>query len=90
MNNKITLMDENGNEIVLEIIDKMECFGSTYIALLPHHENEEDASEEDELLIMEVKRDEEGQYFEFIRSEATYTLVLNKFTKRLSEYFDFD
>ncbi|MEA5010888.1 MAG: DUF1292 domain-containing protein [Angelakisella sp.] len=90
----ISLLDEEGNEHELEIIDSLEVDGKEYMAMIPIFENaEENLDDSGELVILRLSEelDEDGdQYLEAIQDEDEYNQVAELFMGRLEEYFDFD
>ena len=96
MQDIINIIDEEGKEHNLEIIDALELNDRQYLALLPIFEDEsaeEMLQESDELVILRVsdEQDEDGQeYLEAIEDDAEYEEVAQTFMKRLEEDYDFE
>ena len=72
-NQLIETVDENGNVITFELYDIVEVDELEYALLLPSEE--EDDSEEAELVIMKLTKDGEDYLFETIDDEAEFEKV---------------
>ncbi len=72
-NQLIETVDENGNVITFELYDIVEVDEQEYALLLPSEE--EDDSEEAELVIMKLTKDGEDYLFETIDDEAEFEKV---------------
>lgn len=85
----MTLVDEEGNEHMFDVLDAIETDDGRYLALLPYYEEPQQQLEnDDELVIMKVFTDEEGEYLEAIEEEAEFNAVSAIFTERLGEEYD--
>jgi uncharacterized protein YrzB (UPF0473 family) len=75
--NIAVVVDEEGREISLEVLDMFTLDDIEYALLLPvgHHEKECDCGCEDEAVIMRVKRDGEEYYFEQIENDEEFDKV---------------
>lgn len=72
-NQLIETVDENGNVITFELYDIVEVDEQEYALLLPAED--EDESEEAELVIMKLTKDGEDYLFETIDDEAEFEKV---------------
>lgn len=72
-NQLIETVDENGNVITFELYDIVEVDEQEYALLLPAEE--EDESDEAELVIMKLTKDGEDYLFETIDNEAEFEKV---------------
>jgi len=72
-NQLIETVDENGNVITFELFDIVEVDEQEYALLLPA--DEDDESEEAELVIMKLSKDGEDYIFETIDDEAEFEKV---------------
>ena len=72
-NQLIETVDENGNVITFELYDIVEVDEQEYALLLPAEE--EDESDEAELVIMKLTKDGEDYLFETIDDEAEFEKV---------------
>ncbi len=88
-NNIVTLVDEDGNQVEMEIIDIIEDDGKRYAAGV--YVNEEDAeSEEDMVYIMRiVPANDEEDMLEPIEDEAELNKIYSILQTRLEEEFEF-
>ena len=80
-----TLVDEEGNEKLFEMVDMMEENGQVYFALIPHIENPEELLEgEVELVVLCAKNDEDGnEILVPIESDEEYERIADLFIERL-------
>ena len=74
-NHLIETVDEEGNVITFELYDIVEVDGQEYALLLPAEEQDE--SDEAELVIMKLSKDGEDYIFETIDDEAEFEKVAN-------------
>lgn len=81
-----TLVDEEGNEKLFELIDLLEENGNVYFALIPHVEDPAELLEECELVVLAVQKDEEGNDILVpIESDEEYDRIAQMFLDRLEE-----
>ena len=82
-----TLVDEEGNEKLFELIDVLEEDGQVYFALIPHIENPAELLDgEVELVVLCAKNDEDGnEILEPIESDEEYERIAELFIARLDE-----
>lgn len=80
-----TLVDEEGNEKLFELIDVLEENEQVYFALIPHIEDPNELLEgEIELVVLCVKNDEDGnEILEPIESDEEYERIAEMFISRL-------
>lgn len=85
-----TLVDEEGNEKLFELIDVLEENGNVYFALIPHIEDPAALLEgEVELVVLNAKTDEDGnEILEPIESDDEYERIAELFIERLDEEED--
>lgn len=87
----ITISDEDGNEHLFELLDRVETETGKYVALLPYYEDDEEISdEEDELIILKVTEENDEFILEPIEDDKEFDEVGEIFEERLAELFDFD
>lgn len=85
----MTLVDDEGNEHMFDVLDAIETDDGRYLAMIPRYEDPQQQLEsDDELVIMKVFTDEEGEYLEAIEEEAEFNAVSAIFTERLQEDYD--
>ena len=75
----MTLEDEDGNEVTFEVIDALDHKGVHYLAVVEYAENEEDLTEDAQLVILSVGEDDE-----------VLMEVSKLFEQRLSEDYDIE
>lgn len=76
--NLVELVDEEGNEVTFEHLMTLEHKGKSYICLVPAEPMED--VEEDELVIMRIETDEEGNdYYATIDSDEELEEVFDKY-----------
>ena len=76
--NLVELVDEEGNEVTFEHLMTLEHKGRSYICLVPAEPMED--VEEDELVIMRIETDEEGNdYYVTIDSDEELEEVFDKY-----------
>ena len=83
VNQVITLVDDNGNEIDFFFLDVIEYDGKEYAALIPVDESEDG----DEVTILEAKRNADGEFDDMIgiSDEAVLHAVFELFIKNYNE-----
>lgn len=87
----MTLVDDEGQEHMFEVLDAIETETGRYLAMIPHFEQAQDMLESDtELVIMKVLSDEEGEYLEAIDNEPEFNTISAIFTDRLDEEYDIE
>lgn len=85
-----TLVDEEGNEKLFELIDVLEENGKVYFALIPHVEDPEELLEgECELVVLSVASGEDGEdILEPLESDEEYERISQIFIDRLDADYD--
>ena len=85
-----TLVDEEGNEKLFELIDVLEENGKVYFALIPHVEDPEELLEgEGELVVLSVASGEDGEdILEPLESDEEYERISQIFIDRLDADYD--
>lgn len=85
-----TLVDDEGNEQLFELIDVLEENGQVYFALIPHIEDPAQLLEgEIELVVLNAKTDDDGnEILEPIESDEEYERIAELFISRLDEEAD--
>ncbi len=89
----IGLVDDEGNELNFELIDKLELNGVEYVALVPEFDNSQELVDSDgELVVLKVVEDEElgEETFVTIDDEDEFNEVVAAFEKRFEEGEDFE
>ena len=85
-----TLVDEEGNEKLFELIDVLEENGKVYFALIPHVEDPEELLEgECELVVLSAASGEDGEdILEPLESDEEYERISQIFIDRLDADYD--
>lgn len=82
--NVIVLMDEEGNEVELEVLDEIEYEGKKYGVFISTDENA------DEVIILEIAEGSEGEAeFLSVDDEAALEAVFAIFMENAKDDFDF-
>ncbi len=85
-----TLVDEDGEEQVFELMDTYEEGDQLYYALVPYYDNPEEMAEADtELVVLRSEEDENGEEtLATIDDDDEYERIGKIFMDRLSEIYD--
>ena len=87
----ISLLDEEGEEHIFEVLDAADIGDVHYLAVVPHAEDPITLLEEDaELLIFRVGEEDGEEVLDFVEDEAELEKVSSVFAERLSELYDID
>ena len=81
--NFITVTDEDGNDIELELLDVLEHKGQTYMAFFPAVLEEDEDSDEDGLVILKSIRENGEELLSTLDSEEERTEVYDLFMELL-------
>ena len=85
-----TLTDEEGNESEFELIASQEIDGVTYVALVPYVEGNENA-EEQEYVVLKLEADENGEdLLVTIDDDDEFEKVAEIFEDMLFDEIDYD
>ena len=86
----VTLVDDEGNEHEFEIVDTLDYNEERYVALVAsYEEQDEDAEDDGELVILKAVMDGDEEFLEAIEDEAEFDEVAALFMERLEDDFDF-
>ena len=81
----LSLTDEDGNEIELELVDSIDHQGKEYLVLLPLEE------EANETIILEVEPNDDGtESFLSVSDEDVLNAVFAIFKERFADFFTFE
>lgn len=78
--NIITLIDENGEESLFEIILSLEAKGKDYAILVPLNDEEDD-----DALIFRIDKDEKGEILVPIEDDEEYQIVVDVYETLMEE-----
>ena len=81
----IELIDENNDIVTFEYINSLECDNREYVVLAPA-DKDADSAEEDEIVILRVEQDENGEdYYAGIEDEKELEEVFSAVTEMYDE-----
>ena len=86
----LTLEDEDGKEVTIEVIDATEVNGTRYLAVIPYQEDPESLQEDAELILMRIGTDDEGEYMDIVDDVEELITVGKVFEERLRAMYDID
>lgn len=86
----ISVNDEDGNEILFELLERYETDDDVYVAITEYRDDDEDIVEADfEVIILKVLTDDNGdEYLEEIQDEMEYEQVSDILMSKVEEKFD--
>lgn len=90
----ISVTDDDGNEILFELLEKYENDNGVYVAITEYRDDAEDIVEADyEVIILKVAEENGDEYLEEIEDEAEYNevseILMNKIEQQYDvEYYD--
>lgn len=86
----ISVNDEDGNEILFELLERYETDDDVYVAITEYRDDDEDIVEADfEVIILKVVTDDNGdEYLEEIQDEMEYEQVSHILMSKVEEKFD--
>ena len=87
----VTLTDEDGKEFAFEVLDAIETDEGRYLALLPTHDDPQEAVEDSgDLVILKEVMEGDDFLYEEIEDDEEYETVAEAFVDRLSEIFEIE
>ena len=86
----ISVNDEDGNEILFELLERYETDDDVYVAITEYRDDDEDIVEADfEVIILKVVTDDNGdEYLEEIQDEMEYEQISDILMAKVEEKFD--
>lgn len=86
----ISVTDEDGKEILFELLERYETDDDVYVAITEFRDDEEEIVEADfEVIILKVVNDENGdEYLEEIQDEMEYEQVSDILMAKVEEKFE--
>lgn len=84
----MTLTDEDGNEVTFEVIDALDHEGGHYLAVVEYADPEKGGQTDDQLIILHVGQDEEGEYLDVVDDDEQLLTLGRLFEERLSDEYD--
>ena len=85
----ISVTDDNGDEILFELLERYENGGNTYVAITEYRDDAEEIVEADyEVLILKVLEDDGNEYLSEIENEDEFNEVSEVLMKMVEEKFE--
>ena len=85
----ISVTDDNGDEILFELLERYENGGNTYVAITEYRDDAEEIVEADyEVLILKVLEDDGNEYLSEIENEDEFNEVSEILMKMVEEKFE--
>lgn len=86
----ISVTDEDGNEILFELLERYETDNDVYVAITEYRDDDEEIVEADfEVIILKVVEDENGdEYLEEISDDMEYEQVSDILMAKVEEKYD--
>lgn len=85
----ISVTDDNGEEILFELLERYENGGNTYVAITEYRDDAEEIVEADyEVLILKVLEDNGNEYLSEIENEDEFNEVSDILMKMVEEKFE--
>lgn len=85
----LSVSDENGNEILFELLERYETDDDVYVAITRYYDTDEDIVEGDyEVIILKVINEDGEEYLAEIEDENEYEQVSDILMSMVEEKFD--
>lgn len=85
----ISVSDENGNEILFELLERYETDDDVYVAITRYYETDEEIVEGDyEVIILKVENDGEEEYLVEIEDEMEFEQISDILMAKVEEKYD--
>lgn len=85
----ISVTDDNGDEILFELLERYENGSNTYVAITEYRDDAEEIVEADyEVLILKVLEDDGNEYLSEIENEDEFNEVSEVLMKMVEEKFE--
>lgn len=86
----LSVTDEDGNEIIFELLERYETDDDVYVAITEYHDVAEEIVEADyEVVILKVVNDENGdEYLEEIQDDMEYEQVSDILMSMVEKKYD--
>ncbi len=85
----ISVTDENGEEILFELLERYEDENGVYVAITEYRDDEEEIVDGDyEVIILKVINDGDDEYLEEIDDENEFNRVSDILMKMVEEQYD--
>ena len=85
----ISVSDEDGNEILFELLERYETEDNVYVAITEYHDDAEEIVEADfEVIILKVVEEDGEEYLAEIEDEDEYEQVSDILMAKVEENFE--
>ena len=84
----LTLADDAGNELSFEIIAALDFDGARYVGVVEYIEDPDQITGEEQLVILKVGTDEEGDYYDIVDDDEELFCVGREIEKLLADEYD--
>ena len=85
----LSVTDENGNEILFELLERYETEDNVYVAITEYHDDAEEIVEEDfEVIILKVVEEDGEEYLAEIEDEDEYEQVSDILMAKVEENYE--
>ena len=85
----LSVTDDNGNEILFELLERYETEDNVYVAITEYHDDAEEIVEADfEVIILKVVEEDGEEYLAEIEDEDEYEQVSDILMSMVEEKFD--
>lgn len=85
----LSVTDDNGNEILFELLDRYETENDVYVAITEFHDDAEEIVEADyEVIILKVLEENGEEYLAEIEDEQEYEEISEILMARVEEKFE--
>ena len=85
----LSVTDDNGNEILFELLERYETEDNVYVAITEYHDDAEEIVEADfEVIILKVVEEDGEEYLAEIEDEDEYEQVSDILMAKVEEKFD--
>ncbi len=85
----ISVTDENGEEILFELLERYEDGGNVYVAITEYRDDDEEIVDGDyEVIILKVINDGDDEFLEEIEDEDEFNRISDILMKMVEEQYD--
>ncbi|MGN0529482.1 MAG: DUF1292 domain-containing protein [Eubacterium sp.] len=85
----LSVTDENGNEILFELLERYETEDNVYVAITEYHDDAEEIVEADfEVIILKVVEEDGEEYLAEIEDEDEYEQVSDILMAKVEENYE--
>lgn len=85
----LSVTDENGNEILFELLERYESDDDVYVAITRYYDTDEEIVNGDyEVIILKVENDGDEEYLTEIEDEMEYEQVSDILMAKVEEKYD--